>query len=81
MGEIGTLILLGFLIPILLFLLPVALLISLLIAYPWLWLVLIGLALYGLWYLATHAEELARKLGPKSPSPQFPPAGRGDDPN
>ena len=67
MSEIGTLILLGFFIPVLLLLLPVALLISLLIAHPWLWFVFIGLVLAGLWYLATHAEELAQKLGPKDP--------------
>ncbi len=67
MGEVGTLILLGFLVPLLLILIPFLLLVSLLIAHPWLWLVLIGLVLLGLWHLATHAEEWAQKLGPKDP--------------
>ncbi len=55
----------GLVIGLLLALLPIVVFLSLLLAYPWLWGVILGLVLFGLGYLATHAEDLARKLGPK----------------
>ena len=55
----------GLVIGLLLALLPVVMFLSLLVANPWLWWVILGLVLFGLWYLVTHAEDLARKLEPK----------------
>ncbi len=62
MESFALWLILGFLV---ITILPIAVVLSLLIAHPWLWWVLLGVVLLGLWYLATHAEELARKLGPK----------------